>query len=230
MTETLCALGLGESLVGATSYCIFPESIVGELPKVGGTKTPRVQAIRELRPDLVHMNLEENLESHAEEIRAFADVFVSEPRTVDDVDSLLRDIGSLHRAEPAADGLRAALRRVREQLAAKRRRFRFAAAIWKNPWMWAGGDTYISDLVSRAGGTNVLGDRSRYPSVTPADVQTLRPDVILLPDEPWRFREEDAAALRETGVTVIGPFPGHYLTWHGVRTIEGLQYLNAILT
>src|SRR6478736_2572038 len=86
ITETLFDLGAGESLVGITDFCIFPPDLA--LPRVGGTKNPHVDEIRALKPDLVHMNLEENLERHATAIEEFAPVFVSEPKTVADVRTL----------------------------------------------------------------------------------------------------------------------------------------------
>ena len=87
LTESLFDLGAGESVVGITDFCIFPERL--ELPRLGGTKNPKVERIRELAPDLVHMNLEENLERHGREIEAFAPVFVTEPKSVDDVAAMI---------------------------------------------------------------------------------------------------------------------------------------------
>src|SRR5712691_12142853 len=94
LTETLFDLGAGDSVVGITDFCIFPENL--DRPRVGGTKNPRVDAIRELRPDLVHMNLEENLERHARAIEEFARVFVSEPKNVGDVMTLISTLGEIH--------------------------------------------------------------------------------------------------------------------------------------
>jgi hypothetical protein len=92
--------------------------------------------------------------------------------------------------------------------------------------MWCGGDTYVSRLVECAGGTNVLGDRTRYPQVELADVLALQPGVVFLPDEPYLFTEADAAAI---GAKTIGPFPGHLFTWHGTRTIQGLRFLRDVV-
>lgn len=218
LTETLFDLGAGSDVIGITDYCIFPPSL--PLPHLGGTKNPRVSAIRALEPDLVHMNLEENRPQHATEIGTFAPVFVTEPKTLEDVDALFATLGAIHHRDP--EPLREALRRERNAMPA--RPFTFAVAIWKDPWMWCGGDTYVSSLVESAGGVNVLRDRSRYPSVDPRDV---RADVIFLPDEPYVFTAADAREL--THANVIGPFPGHLFTWHGSRTILGLRFLRETL-
>ncbi len=223
LTETLFDLGAGDAVVGITDFCIFPPDL--DLPRVGGTKNPRIDEIRALAPDLVHMNFEENLRRHAEAIREFATVHVTEPKRVEDVIGLIEALGELHdrreRAAKLANELRDALRSM------PRRAFTFACPIWKDPWMWCGGDTYVSRLVESAGGRNVLADRERYPQVALEEVIALRPDVVFLPDEPYVFTEADAKAFE--GPRVIGPFPGHLFTWHGSRTIQGLRFLREVV-
>jgi ABC-type Fe3+-hydroxamate transport system substrate-binding protein len=223
VTETLFDLACGDAVVGITDFCIFPPALT--LPRLGGTKNPRVDEIRALAPDLVHMNLEENLRRHGEAIEEFAPVFVSEPKSVDDVAVLIEQLGAIHDRVPRALELAAQLRA--EAASMPRRTFTFACPIWKKPWMWCGGDTYVSHLVQAASGQNVLRDEMRYPQRELAEVLALRPDVIFLPDEPYLFTEKDAAEI--SGARVIGPFPGHLFTWHGTRTILGLRFLREAL-
>jgi len=217
LTETLFDLGAGDAVAGITDFCIFPKGI--ERPRLGGTKNPRVDEIRALSPDLVYMNLEENLERHGKLIEEFAPVFVTEPKTVDDIADLIETLGTIHRRSDRASALTDALANERGFIA----NFTFAVPIWKKPWMWCGGDTYVSNLVASVGGRNVLGDRERYPALAIEEVLALRPDIIFLPDEPYEFSAADAADIR--GPRVIGPFPGHLFTWHGTRTILGLRFL-----
>jgi ABC-type Fe3+-hydroxamate transport system substrate-binding protein len=219
LTETLFDLGAGGDVVGITDFCIFPPGLT--LPRVGGTKNPRIEEIRALRPDLVHMNSEENLRRHADAIREFARVVVTEPKSVEDVIALIAELGELHGRGERAGELIGALRAEMDGLKPVLR-FTFACPIWKDPWMWCGGDTYVSRLVECAGGVNVLADRVRYPQLALEDVLALQPDLVFLPDEPYLFRKEDAAAI---GAKTIGPFPGHLFTWHGSRTIQGLRFL-----
>src|ERR1700694_4151350 len=94
MTESLFDLGVGEAVVGITDWCIFPPGLT--LPRVGGTKNPHVEAIRALAPDLVYVNVEENLRRHADAIAEFAPVFATEPKSVDDVASLIDTLGAIH--------------------------------------------------------------------------------------------------------------------------------------
>jgi ABC-type Fe3+-hydroxamate transport system substrate-binding protein len=217
LTETLFDLGAGDAVAGITDFCILPEAI--ERPRVGGTKNPRIDEIRALLPDLVYMNLEENLERHARAIEEFAPVFVTEPKTVGDVAALITTLGAIHRCTERARDLTDALANERGIIAP----FTFAVPIWKKPWMWCGGDTYVSNLVGSIGGRNVIAERERYPSIAIEEVLALRPGILFLPDEPYEFTAADAAEIR--GPRVIGPFPGHLFTWHGTRTILGLRFL-----
>jgi ABC-type Fe3+-hydroxamate transport system substrate-binding protein len=217
LTETLFELGAGDTVVGITDFCIFPADL--RLPRVGGTKNPRVDEIRALHPDLVHMNVEENLERHAREIETFAPVFLTEPKSVHDVRTLITTLGHMHDRRDRAATLVA---QIDAELAAMpERSFTFACAIWKKPWMWCGGDTYVSNLIECAGGRNVLANEKRYPQHDRVEA-----DVIFLPDEPYAFTKEDAGQLRGR---VVGPFPGHLFTWHGSRTILGLRFLRELV-
>ncbi len=227
ITESLFDLGAGDVVVGVTDWCIFPERIRAR--RVGGTKNPMVEEIRELSPDLVHMNLEENLEKHARAIEEFAPVFVTEPASPRDVGVLFEQLGLIHDVREAASAAASelALELERPPLAS----FSFAVPIWKLPWMWCGGGTYVSALVETLGGRNVLGDQPRYPALELAAVLSLRPDAIVLPDEPFAFTEVDALALSQVFPgRVAGPFPGHYATWHGTRTVRGLRFLRELLS
>jgi len=226
ITETLFDIGVGAAIVGVTDWCIFPRRI--DVPRVGGTKNPRVDEIRSLAPDVVHMNLEENLEKHALAIEEFAPVFVTEPKSPRDVVDLIAQLGELHGARAA--GGKAVAELELELALPPLPKFNFAVPIWKAPWMWCGGDTYVSSLVETLGGTNVLHGRARYPSMELAEIAALDPDVILLPDEPYVFTAADAAMIGEScAARIIGPFPGHLATWHGTRTLLGLRYLREAL-
>src|SRR5258706_7467344 len=98
-TENLFDIGAGDAVAGITDFCIFPENL--DRPRLGGTKNPRVDAIRALAPDLVYVNLEENLARHAEMIAEFAPVFATEPKSVRDVAELIATLGEIHGVDVA---------------------------------------------------------------------------------------------------------------------------------
>ena len=224
LTETLFELGAGDAVVGVTDFCIYPPEPTSALPRLGGTKNPKISRIRQLHPDLVYVNIEENLERHASAIGEFTRVFATEPKTVEDVSSLMLTLGRIHAKESVAhrwiEELRSELERVEVT------RFTFICPIWKDPWMWCGGDTYVSALIEAAGGTNLFGDSVRYPAIDLVDALSRKPDIIFLPDEPYAFDQEEAEALQSrTKGRVVGPFPGHLVTWHGTRTLKGLRFV-----
>lgn len=225
ITETLFEAGAGSSVAGVTEFCIFPRAAREQALSVGGTKNPRLRAIRSLEPDLVYMNFEENLRRHAEELGEWTTVVVTEPRTLDDVAQLIRLIGRLHHLEQTSETLLAALEAERR---GARMDFTFACPIWRDPWMWCGGDTYVSHLIEETGGRNIFAGEPRYPKASLDEARARRPEIVFLPDEPYVFTESDAAECRQVmGTRVIGPFPGHLVTWHGTRTILGLQFLRS---
>lgn len=232
ITETLIDFGLAGALVGITRYCIHPREITRRLPKMGGTKTPDIEAIIEAKPDLVFMNEEENtIEAHrALEGRAPLDVTF--PRRIGEVPAVLRHLGDVTGtralAERRALELEAALRDLEDK---RDEVFRFAYLIWREPWMAAAGDTYVSDLISRAGGVNVWEAMpARYPEIALEELRARAPEVVLLPDEPYRFREKDRTELtRVLPDARIELVSGDDLSWHGVRSIRGVALVATLV-
>jgi hypothetical protein len=90
---------------------------------------------------------------------------------------------------------------------------RVAVAIWRDPWMVVGGDTFTGDVVARLGWQNVFGDRERYPRVELADIDRDDVDLVLLPDEPYVFGPHDGPEAFTRASTAL--VPGRLLTWYG---------------
>jgi ABC-type Fe3+-hydroxamate transport system substrate-binding protein len=232
-TETLCALGLAEVLVGVTAYCVAPRDVVRTKTRVGGEKDPDLTAIRALAPDLVVANVEENLREHVETLRGWGiPVWVTYPRTVAEGLAMVRELGQVtgtdRRAEAILADLEPLYARVRAA-SARRRPVPVFYAIWRQPWMTISADTYIHDLLAVCGARNVFGDApTRYPTVTLDEVAARRPEVIVLPDEPFRFRRlhledftpyADVPAVRARRIHLVDGKP---FSWHGPRVGEAL--------
>ena len=239
-TETLCALGLGDALVGVTVYCAEPRALVRDKARVGGTKDPDLTRIRALAPDLVVANMEENERAHVAALREWSiPVWVTYPRTVAEGIRMIRELGEITgtsaRAAAIAGELEAALARVRAACATRPPR-RVFYAIWRDPYMTINADTYIHDVLAVCGGRNVCGGRpERYPTITLDQVAAERPDVIPLPDEPYRFRRAhledfapfgDVPAVRHGRVHLVD---GKLFSWYGPRIAETLRAVPALL-
>jgi ABC-type Fe3+-hydroxamate transport system substrate-binding protein len=239
MTETLCHLGLADALVGVTVYCVEPREVVRTKQRIGGEKDPDLEAIRALAPDLVIANVEENVREHVDALRAWGlPVWVTYPRTVAAALTMVRELGEVTGATARAEALLAELEplyaRVRAA-SARRRPVRVFYPIWRTPWMTVGGDTYVSDLLAVCGAANVFADHpDRYPSITLDEMAARRPEVIVLPDEPFRFRRAhlaDFAAYTQVPAVRDGRLhlvDGKPFTWHGPRLGEALRTLPAL--
>jgi ABC-type Fe3+-hydroxamate transport system substrate-binding protein len=239
LTEALFGLGLGARVVGVTDWCVHPAAEVAHLPKVGGTKNPSLARVLELSPDLVIANQEENRERDVERLRAAGiPVWVTYPRTVADGVALMRELAQLgapaERAEPLIRALETAVERARA--AEPARRTRVFCPIWKRPWMAVGADTYADDLLALCGGDNVFRDHRerRYPIVSDAEIAAARPEVILLPDEPYAFGARDVAELAEIGTPAaatgrIHCIDGTLISWYGPRIARAIAEVAALL-
>jgi ABC-type Fe3+-hydroxamate transport system substrate-binding protein len=253
-TEALCAFGAGDRVVAVTDYCIHPADQVAAKVKIGGTKNPRVEQILSLAPDLVIANSEENRQADVEALQARGvPVFVTFARTVRAAIDELRALAALVGA-PNADALIAPIERARASAPQPARRPRVFVAVWRDPWMTANGDTYIGDLIETCGGANIFRDRerlfplaadlgraparavhgrdTRYPRISLEEIGARRPNVILLPDEPYHFTERDAAELRTVPALHDARFhliDGTLVAWYGVRTGRAIEFISKLL-
>ena len=233
ITELVCSMRLGSRLVGVTKFCVEPAEIVTPIRKVGGTKNPDVERIIKLNPQLVFANREENTEEDVLALReAGLNVYVSEVRTAeeaqDEVDKIGRLLGGI--SMKTGEAITEALEEQRH-VQRMRPRVRVAALIWRNPYMAVSGDTYIGDILRTCGAINVCEDagRGRYPRLQLSDLVALDPEVILLPSEPYRFRERHAEELlAQHGMSAarnghVYLCDGQNLTWWGIRTATAIR-------
>lgn len=240
ITETLFTFGAADRVAAVTNFCVEPSEAIETKPTVGGTKTLDVAAIKELAPDLVVANAEENREEDIRQlVRGGVPVFVTFPRTVAAAINMMRQLaeisGTVDTAAPILQEAEETLTEIKSE-SRTRHRPRVFCPIWRRPWMTIGSDTYMHDFVSVAGGRNIFADRhDRYPRVELDEVARRLPEVILLPDEPYRFmpkhKEEFATrayvpAVRDERIHVVD---GKTLCWYGPRIAKGLRFVNRLL-
>lgn len=240
ITEILFAIGAGDRVVGCTIYCTEPAEGVATKTRVGGEKNPKLELIRDLGADLVIANVEENVREHVETLRAWGiAVHVTYPRTVAEGIRLVGELGELLEAGSRAREIETALRARHDEVraaAAGRRPRRVFCPIWRRPYMTINRDTYVHDMLAVAGGENVFASAAkRYPEVTLEEVAAAAPEVVLLPDEPYRFRavhRGDFAAYPDLPAVRDGRLPlvdGKLLSWYGPRIAEALRVLPPLL-
>jgi ABC-type Fe3+-hydroxamate transport system substrate-binding protein len=232
LTEWLFAIGAGERVVGVTDYCIEPVAALAGLPRLRGTKNPDRAAIQALRPDLVLADQEENRERDVLALEAAGvSVYVTAMRSVADVPTqlatLAEALGVSAQAAPGLEAIRTTIAAAERRAGPRRPTLCF---IWRDPWMAVGAETYAGDLLQLSGADNLaLHLPGRYPRATLDAFLALRPELILLPSEPYAFSERDleaflphrdVPAVREGRIVLCD---GMALTWPGPRTAEALR-------
>ncbi|MFG2601205.1 helical backbone metal receptor [Streptomyces sp. NPDC048462] len=225
LTEAVAESGPG-LLVGATDWCTHPAGL--RVARVGGTKNPDVPAILALRPDLVVANEEENREPDLAALRdAGTEVLLTTVRTLDDA------FAELHRLLTVACGLprprwldeaEAAWAALPPPSAPRRA----VVPVWRKPWMVLGRDTFAGDLLARLGVDNVYADHAeRYPRVPLDELNAAGADLVVLPDEPYRFTAADGPeAFPALPAALVD---GRFLTWYGPSLVRAPEALRAAL-
>lgn len=255
LTESLFDLGFGSSVVGITDYCSQPAGKVEMLSRVGGPKDARLEDILSLQPDLVIANREENTKELVEAlIRAAIPVWVTYPRTVNQSLEMLEKMATIFRSQAALDLVRSLETAVdwARSAAAELPTLRYFCPIWQEDdpsigrcWMTFTNDTYLADLLGLFGGQNVFGEwadqdshdqakptGSRYPRAVLEAVVRADPELILLPDEPYRFTESDrkdffslfwnTTASKKEKILLVD---GRLITWFGTHLAKAIDAL-----
>jgi ABC-type Fe3+-hydroxamate transport system substrate-binding protein len=236
ITELLFYLGLGEQVVGRTSFCIHPEAALANVPRVGGTKTLRMDKLRALRPSHVIVNIDENRQEDVEPIAAFAPhVVVTHPLVPDDNLALYRFVGGIFGRQQEAERLCVAFQQARDELAdaaAMLPTRRVLYLIWRDPWMTVSRDTYIAQMLALANWQTVCHNPEvRYPEVRADEKLLANTDMVLFSSEPFPFKATHIDEWRQLSGDTRTPcafIDGEMTSWYGNRAVEGLRYLRKL--
>ncbi|USQ87328.1 helical backbone metal receptor [Streptomyces phaeoluteigriseus] len=224
LTEAV-AVSLPGVLAGATDWCTHPADL--DVIRVGGTKNPATDRIAALAPDLVIANEEENREPDLAALRdAGIEVLVTEVR---DVPQAFRELARVLEACGARSRPRW-LDEAEEAWGAlePERRRTAVVPVWRRPWMVLGRDTFAGDVLSRLGVDHrYAAHEDRYPKVALDELRAAAPDLVVLPDEPYRFTAEDGPeAFPGLPCALVS---GRHLTWYGPSLAEAPQVLAGAL-
>ncbi|WP_328870150.1 helical backbone metal receptor [Streptomyces sp. NBC_00287] len=225
LTEAV-ALSAPGVLVGVTDWCTHPADL--GVARIGGTKNPKTERIVDLAPDLVIANEEENRAPDLADLRAAGiEVLLTEVRDVPEafreLDRVLTACGTGTRPRWLDEA-----ERTWSALPAPDRRTSAVVPIWRRPWMVLGRDTFAGDVLARLGVDHRYATHEdRYPRIPLEELRATAPDVVVLPDEPYRFTADDGPeAFPGLPCALVS---GRHLTWYGPSLAEAPEVLGAAL-
>lgn len=231
-TELLFDLGLANEVVAITKFCVHPVDQCKLKSKIGGTKKFNMDLIRSFKPDLIIGNKEENDKDQIEQLMLEFNVWMSDINDLNSALEMITGVGKLTGTERQATVMRLQIEAdfANLKLLNFGKATRIAYLIWKNPYMLAGQDTFIADLIQRSGCVNAVQD-NRYPEMTLEEIKDLKPDLIFLSSEPYPFKDKHIGEFRQScpqaEVIIVD---GEMFSWYGSRLLKATAYLQTLFT
>lgn len=228
-TELLHSLGLEQEVVGITKFCVHPQGWRKQKKVVGGTKTPHLEAIQALQPDLIIGNKEENEQSSIEALAQEFPVWMSDIYTLEDALQMMRMVGEVTGREAQAHELTSTIHQRFMSLPRSTVSLRVLYLIWRKPWMAAGSQTFIHQMLESCGFTNAVADQLRYPELSEEAMQALQPEVVFLSSEPYPFKEKHLAELQALLPNArLLLVDGELFSWYGSRLLQAPAYFREV--
>ena len=227
-TELLYDLGLENNIIGITKFCIHPEHLKKTKQIIGGTKNLNLEKIKQLNPDLIIANKEENEFEQINDLAKKFPVFVSDVKNLDSAFDMIRLIGRITNTEIKAEDLINTIVSKRTESSSIPLRS-CIYLIWKDPYLTVGGDTFINAMLKEAGFENCYSSSERYPETNFDEIREKEPEFLFLSSEPYPFNEnhvqEFQKILTKTKVVCVD---GEMFSWYGSRIQYAFPYFNTL--
>ncbi len=235
-TELLFDLGLNKEIIGITKFCIHPNEFFRTKSKVGGTKQLNIEKIKSFQPDLIIANKEENEKKLIEKLRSLFPVWTSDIKNLNDALDMILRVGILvdkkFEAQKIHDQVKLNFQNLIPgtfNLIGHSKAF-FLYLIWRNPYMAAGRDTFIHDMLARCGFINVCEEKSRYPILAEKEIKILNPSFVFLSSEPYPFSEKHFEELKTIVPSAkIILVNGEFFSWYGSGLIRATDYFKRLI-
>lgn len=232
-TELLCYLGLKDSIVGITKYCVHPSDLKKSVSVVGGTKQIHLDRIVSLNPDIILCNKEENTKEIVQVLEGICTVHISAIFTIEDSLELISQYGKIF--NKAAEAL-LLIRNIQKEanefdnFIKNEPILKVAYFIWKNPWMVAGNNTFIDYLLQINKFENEYANKDRYPEIQLSKKSVSKDvDLVLLSSEPYPFKEIHKEELRayypKAKIILVD---GEMFSWYGSRLVKAFEYFKKL--
>ncbi len=235
ITELLFDLGLGDQIVGRTTFCVHPLPQVKAVRSVGGTKALNRDKLKAACPTHVIVNIDETPKELADALSAAGyTVVVTHPVEVTDNIALFRLMGALFGRAAEAEALVNAFNRALAVLTDAARAWPSRSVlylIWREPWMTISRDTYIARMLALVNWLSVPAAAGvRYPVIDLDEALLAEADLVLFSSEPFPFGDRHVAAFGEAFPRHAGKarlIDAEMVSWYGSRVVKGLPYLAA---
>lgn len=185
-TEILFALGLGNQIVGDTTFCNYPEE-AKKIPKIGSFSEPNIEKIVSLKPDIIFATGLEQTPAVQRLSKSGLRVIVSDPKDIsglfDSINEIARTTGKEKEAKSLVDNMHKRIEDVmtKVRVIPLNKRPRVFIEIWYDPVMTAGPGSIIDEILNIAGGVNIAYDTPRsYSRFSEETIIKRDPDVIIL--------------------------------------------------
>jgi ABC-type Fe3+-hydroxamate transport system substrate-binding protein len=222
-TELLFYLGLNEEIIGITKFCIHPSEKFKSTTKIGGTKQLNLDKIKSLNPDLIIANKEENERGQVEALMDIYPVWISDINNLEGAFDMVERVGALVGKATEAKKLRDDIEHRFNKLSLQNN-LNIAYFIWRKPYMVAGQNTFIDDMLQKCGLTNVFKN-DRYLEINADMLIKANPEVVLLSSEPYPFKEKHIEELRAIlPNAIIKLVDGEIFSWYGSRLLYAPAY------
>lgn len=229
-TELLFDLEVDDRIVGITKFCVHPKDKVKDYIKIGGTKKFNFDKIAELKPDLIIGNKEENYQEGINQLKKNYPVWMSDIFNLKDALDMMNKIGELTGSMTKVGQLINQLNDSFSDIPKPKFVKRTVYLVWNKPYMVAGSDTFINEMMSVAGYENCIG-QPRYPEIPIVEIKNINPEVILLSSEPYPFKEKHIKEFTDLcPKAVVKIVDGEMFSWYGSRLRFAPDYFEQLLT
>lgn len=235
ISETLFELGVEDEVVGITRFCVHPVYWRKFKETVGGTKKIKLDKIAELQPDMVFASINDNEKEEIEALRAMGiTVYIFDVRNYDQALDMIRELGAITNTRVEA---RKMVEKIEFEFAKldesvkDMKPLKTAYMIWKKPWMVAGGDTFVNDMLKRNNLENVFENfDERYPKLLKAlELKRNLTQLVLLPSEPYPFGDDEVRELGPATRHALQVFvDGQIFSWPGARMAKAPAFMMAM--
>ena len=229
LTEFLCAIGLEENLVGITKFCIHPQHLRKEKKNIGCTKNLNIDLIRDLNPDIIIANKEENVREQIEVLQKDFKVYISDINSIEDTYGFIKDMADIFQKHEECQKIIFDIKSEFNSVEYTKKKVLYL--IWNKPYMAAAHNTFINDVLEKVGFENALSkEYSRYPELNEEEINKLDVDYVFLSSEPFPYTEKHIEEWeRLVPRAKVKLVDGELFSWYGIRFIGIKKYVAQVL-